>query len=269
MNSATAGVRAAEATLRQARAAFQRQSTLLSNGYTTQTSYDNANQDFLSAQASLDSAKANLGTVQEQLSYTTLRADAAGVVTARNAEAGQVVDAAQAIFTIARDGGRDAVFDVYEALLARQPADDRIAITLLSNPSIRATGRVREIAPAIDPSTGTVRVKIAIDNPPPEMGLGAAVAGVGRFQARDVVVLPWTAFFTRDGTAAVWVVDPLSKAVALTSVVVDSYRTGEVLLREGLKPGDLVVTAGTQLLRPDEIVAPRLDTAPAGMGVAK
>ncbi|RWK82694.1 MAG: efflux RND transporter periplasmic adaptor subunit [Mesorhizobium sp.] len=269
VNSATAGVRAAEATLRQARAAFQRQSTLLSNGYTTQTSYDNANQDFLSAQASLDSAKANLGTVQEQLSYTTLRADAAGVVTARNAEAGQVVDAAQAIFTIARDGGRDAVFDVYEALLARQPADDRIAITLLSNPSIRATGRVREIAPAIDPSTGTVRVKIAIDNPPPEMGLGAAVAGVGRFQARDVVVLPWTAFFTRDGTAAVWVVDPLSKAVALTSVVVDSYRTGEVLLREGLKPGDLVVTAGTQLLRPDEIVAPRLDTAPAGMGVAK
>jgi RND family efflux transporter MFP subunit len=269
VNSATAGVQAAEASLRQARAAFERQSALLSNGYTTQTSYDNANQAFLLAQASLDSAKANLATAQEQLSYTALRADAAGIVTARNAEAGQVVDAAQAIFTVARDGGRDAIFDVYEALLARRPADDRIAIALLSNPSIKATGRVREIAPAIDPSTGTVRVKIALDDPPAEMGLGAAVAGVGQFQPREVVVLPWTAFFTQDGEPAVWVVDPQSKAVALKPVVVDSYRTGEVLLREGVKPGELVVTAGTQLLRPGEIVAPRLEAAPAGSGALK
>jgi RND family efflux transporter MFP subunit len=269
VSAATAGVEAADAKLRQASAAFERQKTLLSNGYTTQTIYDNANQALLTARASLDSAKANLGTAQEQLSYTVLRADAAGIVTARSAEAGQVVDAAQPIFTIAIDGGRDAVFDVYEALLVRQPADDRIAVTLLSNPSIGTTGRVRQVGPAIDAASGTVKVKVALDDPPQQMGLGAPVAGVGQFQPRDVVVLPWTAFFTQGGKPSVWVVDPRSKAVSARSVIVEGYRSGEILLRDGLKPGDVVVTAGTQLMRPGQIVNPQITPASDGNGGMK
>lgn len=254
--SATAGVQSAKATLRQTTAAYERQKALLANGFTTQPNYDNALQALQAARATLEGARSNLATAQEQFVYTTLTADAAGVVTARNAEAGQVVEAAQSVFTVARDGQRDAAFDVYEGLLARRPADDVVEIALVSDPAVRATGTVREVAPAIDPSTGTVRVKITIDSPPPAMTLGAAVTGVGRFQLDTVFRLPWSAFFTENGKPAVWTVDPGSHAAAVTPIIIDSYRTGEILVRSGLASGDIVVTAGVQLLRPGQIVNP-------------
>ena len=193
-----------------------------------------------------------------------MKADAAGLITARNAEAGQVVDAAQAVFTIARDGARDAVFDIYETLLTRPPSGETIVINLLADPSIKATGKLREVAPTIDPATGTVRVKVAIENPPPEMGLNAAVAGVGRFETQDVVALPWTAFFGEGDKPAVWIVDPRSKVVSLRRIVVESYRSGELLVRDGIRSGELVVTAGSQLLRPTQIVSPQSAPAQAG-----
>lgn len=269
VNSATAAVQSAEASLRKVAATFERQKALLATGYTTQTAYDNALQALRAAEAMLDSARSNLATAQDQLTYTALRADAPGIVTARNAEAGQVVEAAQAVFTVARDGGRDAVFDVYEALLAHRLPDNTIQLALPSNPAVKATGRIREVAPAIDPSSGTVRVKIAVDAPPPEMSLGAAVVGVGRSQPRTVFRLPWTAFFTQDGKPTVWVVDPQSKVVSSKSIVIDSYRSGELLVSAGLEPGEIVVTAGVQLLRPGQLVAPQISNGSANKEAAK
>ena len=262
--SAKAGVQAAEATVKQTEAAFERQKTLKASGFTPQSSFDSSNQAYAVAQASLVSARSTLATAEEQLGYATLKADAAGLITARNAEAGQVVDAAQAVFTIARDGARDAVFDIYETLLTRPPSGETIVINLLADPSIKATGKLREVAPTIDPATGTVRVKVAIENPPPEMGLNAAVAGVGRFETQDVVALPWTAFFGEGDKPAVWIVDPRSKVVSLRRIVVESYRSGELLVRDGIRSGELVVTAGSQLLRPTQIVSPQSAPAQAG-----
>ena len=69
-----------------------------------------------SAEAPLEAAKAQLGTAKDALGYTELRAGAAGVITARSLEIGQVVQAAQSVFTLAQDGDRDAVFDVYESM---------------------------------------------------------------------------------------------------------------------------------------------------------
>jgi RND family efflux transporter MFP subunit len=264
VNAATAGVQAAEATLRQVSATFQRQQTLMASGFTTQTNFESASQGLAAAQAALVSAKASLATAQEQLGYTSLRADASGVITARNAEAGQVVEAAQAVFTVARDGARDAVFDIYETLLTKPPTEEAIAITLLSNPAIKTSGKVREISPTIDPTTGTVRIKISIADPPPEMGLGAAVTGVGRFQTQDIAVLPWTAFFVQGDKPAVWVVDQNSKMVSLRPITVASYRSGELLVRDGLKSGDIVVIGGVQLLRPDQTVSPQPVSSQAG-----
>ncbi|WP_246693731.1 HlyD family efflux transporter periplasmic adaptor subunit, partial [Mesorhizobium sp. M2E.F.Ca.ET.166.01.1.1] len=90
---------------------------------------------------------------------------APGVITARQVEAGQVVQAAQTVFTIAEDGDRDAVFNVHETLVARTPSGPAVTITLLSDPQIRAVGKVREISPAgvlgmptftlIDPEAGS------------------------------------------------------------------------------------------------------------------
>ncbi|MGN8119121.1 efflux RND transporter periplasmic adaptor subunit [Labrys sp. 22185] len=254
--SATAGVQSAEATLRQTTAAFDRQQTLLANGFTTQGNYDNALQALQAARATLDAVRSNLGTAREQLAYTTLTASASGIVVSRSAEAGQVVDAAQSVFTVARDGERDAVFEVNEGLLSHRPADGSIEVALVSDPTVIAIGHIREVAPAVDPSTGTVRVKFSIDAPPAAMTLGTAVTGTGRFQPGKVFALPSSAFFTQNGNPAVWTVDPQTHVATIKPISVDSYRTDEILVADGLQSGDVVVTAGTQLLHPGQTVTP-------------
>lgn len=264
--AAGANVQSAQAQLTQAAAVLERQQALLAKGFTTKSTFDDASVRRQSAQATLDSAKADLGAAQDRLANTELRADGAGIVTARNAEVGQVVAAAQAVYTVARDGPRDAIFEVYESLLARPPEREGIKITLLSNRAVSALGTLREVAPAVDRTTGTVRVKFAVERTPAEMQLGAAVEGVGEFQRRDVFVLPWTAFFVQGGRPAVWVVDPRTKAASPKPVTVDSFRTRELLLGGGIEKGDIVVTAGVQLLRPGQIVAPQPAGKPTDAG---
>ena len=253
--SSKAAMESAEASLKLATVTFERQEKLIDKGFTTRTTYDNAKKDIVSAQASLDGAKANFATAEEKISQANLVADGPGIITAREAEVGQVVQSAQTVFSMARDGGRDAVFDVYESLIATKPPDgSTIEIALLSDTSVIAKGRIREIGPAVDPATDTVRVKIAIDDAPETMALGSAVSGIGHFQARDVVVLPWTALFKTGTKAAVWVVDPQTMKVSVKPIAVSNYRTGELWVSDGLKPGDVVVTTGVQLLRPGQVV---------------
>jgi RND family efflux transporter MFP subunit len=224
-------------------------------GYTTRRELDQAEEAARTARGTLDSAKAQLSTAQEALSQTVLRAGAAGVITARNLEVGQVMQAAQTAFTIARDGPRDAIFSVQESVFIHEPADRTVTITLVADPQVHATGTVREVSPTVDPASGTVRVKVGIERPPAAMSLGSAVVGEGRFTPRQLIALPWSALASEAGKAAVWVVDPESRAVSKREVTVEEYETGRVLVREGLRPGEVVVTAGAQLLHPSQVVA--------------
>ncbi|MGX1307483.1 RND family efflux transporter MFP subunit [Amorphus suaedae] len=254
LDIANATLRAAEATLAQAESSFSRQQKLMQKGFTTRSSLDEAQERLRVAQGSVQSAKADIGTAENELSFTTLVADADGVITARDAEVGQVVSAAQTVFTLAPDGDRDATFEVHESLLTQPPPDGDIEIRLRSDPAVRASGVVREVSPTIDPQTGTVRVKISLIDPPPAMGLGAAVIGIGHWPPQDLVSLPWTALTASEGAPAVWVFDPQTRSVALRQVVVDRYETGEVLLSSGLKSGESVVVRGGQFLHAGQVV---------------
>jgi RND family efflux transporter MFP subunit len=250
-----AAVAAAEAQLRVATATFERQKTLMAKGFTTRVAFDQAQEGFRTAQGSLDSAKAQLEISSDSLTYTELRASAAGIITARNVEVGQVAQSAQSAYTLAEDGGRDAVFDVYESIFLIPLADDTIKLTLVSDPSVTALARPREISPTVDPKTASVRVKLAIENAPAAMTLGSAVTGEGRGKPVDKIVLPWGALTADLKGPAVWVVDPKTHAVALRSIVVEAYETHSFIVRGGLAVGERVVTDGGKLLRPAQIVS--------------
>jgi len=254
LRSAQAAVDAAKANLTQTTAAFQRQETLLRQGFTTRREYDQAQQAMQVAQGSLDGAQSQLENAKEGLGYTELRAARPGLITEREIEAGQVVQAAQTIYTIAEDGDRDAVFHLNEAALATMPPNPQVKITLISNPAITAPGVGREISPVIDPASGTIRAKVGIANTPPLMALGAAITGSVRAQPVQAILLPWQALFSDAGAPAVWTVDPATKAVSLSRVTVMSYNSGTVAISEGLSGGKQVVTAGGQLLRPGQLV---------------
>ncbi len=262
LEAAAAGVQAAEAQLSQAASTNERQKTLIRQGYTTRREADAAEEAFRAAQGALDVARAALGTAQDQLGQTELKPGTAGIITARNVEAGQVVQAAQSVFTLAQDGPRDAVFSVYESLLAGEPGDDTIRIALVSDPSVTATARIREVSPTVDPANGTVRVKFEILDPPARMTLGSSVVGTGRLQAKPAAVLPWSALSSAGGRPAVWVVDPADGTVALRPVTVAGYEVGRLLVRDGLADGQVVVTRGGQLLHPGERVNVATGRAP-------
>ncbi|WP_431310979.1 efflux RND transporter periplasmic adaptor subunit [Methylobacterium nigriterrae] len=254
LDNARAALTSAEALLTQARLGFRRQEALLASGYTTRPAYDNAEQQLRTTQAAVESAKAALGTAQEQFSYTELRAGVAGIVLSRSLETGQVVQAGQSVLVIAQDGPRDAVFNVYEALLATPPDSKTVAVTLQSDPAVVATGTVREISPSVDPASGTVRVKVGLESTPPAMGLGAVVIGHGKFRPREAVVLPWSALYRWKREPAVWVRDPKTGTVAPRTIVVDRYGSDRIALESGVAPGEEVVTAGIQFLRPGQTV---------------
>ena len=254
LDAAIAKVTGTETDVRVTSATLDRQKTLFAQGFTTRSSLDKAQESQRTAESSLEAAKAEVGTAKDNLTYTDLRSSAAGVITERNIEVGQVAQAAQKAFTLAQDGARDAVFDVYESIFFEQPESTAIALTLISDPAVTAQGRAREVSPTIDPKTATVRVKIAIDNPPAAMTLGSAVAGTVRWNRPGRIVLPWSALTAAGAAPAVWIVDPASKTVSLKPIVVDSYETGIIVIKSGLQPGDRVVTDGGKLLSPGQTV---------------
>ena len=170
------------------------------------------------------------------------------MITARNLEVGQVVQSAQPVFTLAQDGDREAVFDVPELTFFGDVENGRVSLTLVSDPNVTAVGYVREISPAVDPKSSTVRVKVAIQNPPAAMTLGSAVAGTVGTKSAAKITLPWTALTATGSKPAVWIVDPKTKTASLKPVTVAGYEAGAVLIKGGLEPGERVVVDGGKLL---------------------
>jgi RND family efflux transporter MFP subunit len=254
LRKAQAELASAEAALTQARLTFGRQQELVKDGWTPRAKFDEAQQALLTAQAQVEAARAQVQIAQNQLSYTALFADAAGAVTVKGAEPGEVVRAGQMIVKLARQGGRDAVFDVPEQIIRNGPSDPLVHLVLTNDPTVRATGRVREVAPQADPTTRTWQVKVGIIDPPPAMALGSTVTGSIKLQAPAGVEVPPSALTQANGRPAVWVVDPASHTVSLRDVDVARYDPASVVIAQGLEPGDVVVTAGAQVLRPGQKV---------------
>lgn len=175
-------------------------------------------------------------------------------MTATGAEAGEVVQAGQMVVRLARQGGRDAVFDVPAQVLRAAPSDPVITVNLADDPAITARGRVREVAPQADPVTRTFEVKIGLTDPPEAMRLGATVTGRLTMDAVPVIEIPATALTQSDRQPAVWVVDPKSKTVALRNVDVLRFDPAKVAISRGLDAGEIVVTAGVQALHPGQTV---------------
>ena len=200
-------------------------------------------------------AQAQQATSADALSYTQLRATAPGVVTARDIEVGQVVQAAETAFSVAEDGPRDAAFHVYERILFERPQTDHIALSLATDPSVSTTGSIREISPAVDTTTGTVRVKVGIYDVPDRMNLGSAVVGQALLPGTRGVIVPWSALASDAGQPAVWVVDIDTGTTDLRPVRIQAYETGRIILAGGVDAGEAVVVDGTKFLRPGEKVS--------------
>jgi RND family efflux transporter MFP subunit len=254
LQAAEANLMAAQGQATEAEAEFQRQRTLEERGFAARAVYERARQGRQTTRSQVEAAEAQVRFARDQVAFTDLHADAEGVVTETGAEPGEVVQAGQLIVRLARQNGRDAVFDVPAQVLRSAPPDPEIQVFLTEDPGLEAIGRVREVAEQADPATRTFQVKVGLAAPPPEMRLGATVTGRMEIDEGEVIRLPATALTRQGDDPAVWVVDPATETVSLRAVDVLRYEPAAIVVASGVTPGEIVVTAGVQALHPGQKV---------------
>ncbi len=252
--AAQADLAAARGELARTSTDYDRQATLLERGFTTRVRYDEAAQALRMAQSWVDAATARLAIAEEHLSFTGLYADAPGVVTEVAADPGEVVAPGQLVVRLARDGGRDAVFQVPQRVMRSSTRDPVVQVSLATDATVRAEGRVREVSPQADPITGTFEIKVGLIDPPADLRLGSTVIGRVQLGSAGGVEIPASALTTTDGAPAVFVVDPATGRLELRPVEVARHDLATVVIAGGLVDGETVVTAGVQMLRPGQEV---------------
>jgi multidrug efflux system membrane fusion protein len=249
IEAARSQLTAAESDFRQARDDLTRYTELYQKKFISAAEFDRRKTAFETAKARLQQAKAQLGVTQNQSAYTTLRADQDGIVTAINAEVGQVVAAGTPVMKVARPDEKEVVVSVPESRLDELRSVREIAVTLWAEPDARFKGLIREVSPSADPVTRTYTVKVTVLNPSASVQLGmTANVLLGGDAGTPVVRLPLTALYQKGKEPAVWLVDTKTGKIALTPVTVGRYTQDSVEVLAGLKTGDVVVRAGVHKL---------------------
>lgn len=254
--SAKAQAAAGETEYRYAKAELARYATLLEKKFISQAVYDAKLNAFNAAKARYEQASSQAVVAGNQAGYATLRADRAGVITAVNADPGQVVAAGQPMFRLAQPEEKEVVVAVPENRLAELRASPEVAIRLWAEPTKIYRGKVREISPNADAATRTFIVKASVFGAGPEVRLGMTASVLFNGAAAPSVLLPLAAVTQKDGQASVWVVEGADNKVAPRPVKLGSYREDGVTVVSGLSVGERIVAAGVHKLLPGQAVRP-------------
>lgn len=233
-----------------------------------------------SAASRLEQAQANLRNQSNQTGYAVLTADADGVVTAIDTEVGQVVTPGQPVIRVAQTAEKEVAIGLPEDQVDMLRGITDVAIHTWSDPGRELPGRVREISAAADPVTRTYPTRVSIPNPPADLRIGmTAVVAFTRTGEAATIRIPLTALLQDKGGNQVWVYQPNPAAgkagdkegakdsgngtVRPVPVTLGAAQGNLIEVRQGLKPGQTIVTAGVHLLKPGQTVKPMQSVAPA------
>jgi RND family efflux transporter MFP subunit len=247
--AAEAGVSAAKVDRDQQRADYQRFVELQAKGFISQAELDRRKASLDAAEARYLQSTANARTTGNQANYSTLRAPHDAVVIAIDAEVGQVVGAGQSVIRLARTGEKEVLVGIPEQLLAALKAAPEITVRLWAG-GAPIRGTLREVAPAADPATRTFPARIALVDPPADVALGmTATVAFSAPLAQPVITLPLQSLVVEGGATQTWVFDPATATVRRTAIEVTNVAGNEAVIGNGLKAGDIVVTAGAHQLK--------------------
>ena len=205
----------------------------------------------LIAQADYDQARAALGVDQARfasartaLSKMTLKAPFSGQIGLREVSVGEFVDVGQDLVTLVRLDPIEVDFSVPETALAQLRNGQKLGVTVDAFPGDTFAGEVVAIDPVVDPGSRSARLRAQIPNPDGRLKPGqfAKVQLDTGTDNASALLVPEQALMQDGDTRFVYtVVDgKASKAVVRTGARVP----GMVQVVEGLKAGDVVITAG-------------------------
>ena len=287
VESSQAVVRQRQAALAQARASlaeaertFERNQQLANAGAISRQDLDTratgvatareavhvAEAEISSAQADVRSSIARVEQLQTQVEQTLVRSPAEGIVAKKNVEIGNVTAPTQQIFSIIRGGLLELEADVPAIQLPQVRIGAGAQITSDADPRVRLQGKVRKIAPLVDPQSRLAEVTIDLPSASllrPGMFARAAITTttVSGISVPAKAVVPQS-----DGSAIVFLVSGDEKVQALTVELGEVLSDGRVEIKKGLKPGKRVVVAGAGYLKDVErvrIIAQRSEESEA------
>ena len=259
VDNARAALASAEADYARAKADLDRYQALRgSAAFMTQT-LDTRQSISSTTLAKVEQARSQLATAENNLGYTELRADAAGVITAVQAEVGQVLAQGQGMVKLARIEELEILVGVPEHRLKTVREASRVSFELWSDTGHRYTAKLRELSPSADAMTRTYPARFTVVEPPPFIGIGmTATLTLARPDAELLAEVPLSAIFQQGTQPAVWVVDKASGAVALRPVTIARWRDETALIASGVQDGEIVATAGVHKLESGQKVKPVL-----------
>lgn len=247
-SQARATLRAAETERDLAQADYKRHVDLRAQNFVSQAVLDARQSALKAAQANVDAARAGLRGQSNQSNYTTLAADADGVVTAIEAEVGQVVQPGTPVVRVARTVEKEVVIGIPEDKVGQLRAAGEVTVRLWANEAVAIPGKIREVSPMADPATRTYTVKVALpESVDARLGMTAAVELATGADGAAGLRLPLTALVQHKGGSSVWIVE--KGAVKLVPVQVVGQVRNDVLVTGQVAAGQNVVTAGVNLLR--------------------
>jgi membrane fusion protein (multidrug efflux system) len=215
----------------------------------------------VSSAAQLDRARAELGVARArveiarvELEKTRIRAPYAGVVGARQVSVGERVLEDTRLVQLDAIERLQLVFSLPEVSVGVVHPGAPVSIRVAPYPEERFTGEVFFVSPTLDPAGRRLVLKAWIPNPGLRLRPGLFATIEAEIERRpDAILVPESSLVhDLDGTY-VWRVGPDRKAERV-AVDLGLHLDGRVEVRGGLRPGDVIVSAGTHKLQPGSLV---------------
>lgn len=195
-----------------------------------------------------DAALSALDQAKNQVSYTELKAGQNGIVTAINADTGQVVGSGTAVVTVAVDGEKEVQIAVPENDIAEFKPGKTVKASFWADDRLVLDGKVREVSGSADQQSRTFAVRVSLPNDPQVLLGMTATIEANVSNGNSYVSIPLSALAEKDGKKMVWTVDRDTSTVHGRDIKVADFTGAGVHVIEGLDSGDLVVAAGTQFM---------------------
>jgi RND family efflux transporter MFP subunit len=285
LEQARAQLATAQAALLYAKTEFARYTALVKQDAATQTEVDHWNYERASAAAQIISAKAQIEIDEVNLGYTEVRAPFDGIVGKHLIDPGNVVggDAQQA--ALAEITQLDPIYVVANlseqtVLKIRQNLGQRrltladlhkvpVDVGLSDEQGFPHRGTIEYVAPALDPSTGTLLVRGILPNPERVLLPGFFVRmrlPMGRVD-RNALLVPQRALQTDQGGTYLLVLSE-NDVVRQRYVQLGPVLNGLQVITSGLQPEDRVVVGDLWRATPGTKVVPQPTTIEAAIGGA-
>ena len=260
-NQIEAQIQVARADARLAQQELERAQSLVSRGFVSKADVERRIATRDAANARVRVAQAQLGETRARIGRLDIRAPAAGLVLARNVEAGQVVGAGSgALFRIAEGGQMELLAQLSESDLAQLTVGVPVTVRPVGT-DVAVVGRVWLISPVIDPQNrqGVARITLPANKAIRPGGFANAEITAGAVSAP---VLPESAILSDQAGSYVYIVGNDNK-VERRPVKTGTVTPNGLTVIEGLNGNERVVAYAGGFLNPGEVVRPQRQAAGA------